>query len=566
MRRRGLQLVVLTLIIAMIGAACGKSNKNNASTTTTNANVPKGGTLVIGAEQEPDCMDWIATCSGSTWGDYMVKEQTLPAPYVFVKNSAGDWAYKYNALVVTEEPKLETSPVQKITYKINPKAVWGDGVAVSSTDFKYTWDQVANGTDVYDKTGYELIQSVDDSDPHTAVVTFKQGKTYSDWKGLFVGNYGIYPSHILQGKDRDAMMKDGYAFSAGPWMMEGGAAGWVKTDHVTLVPNPKYWGPKPNLDKVIFKVQADSSAEFTAFKSKQVSAIWPQPQPDAVDQINAGLPGVSKDISSVTSQFEAMWINNGVAPFNDVAVRQAFAYAIDRDAMVQRLFGALGVKKPLQDINAPILSSFTDVNAYAKYKLNLDKVTSIMTGAGWAKGADGIWAKGGQRAAFKMRTTAGNKRRELTEQILQPMLKTAGFDMAVDNQKAGDLFGKSLPTGDFQAAIYAQVLTTLQASTCNLFCSKNMSPIGKSGGNNYTRTNIAALDTELLKADAATNDADLATAGKAASKISADNVISLPLDPLPSIFLWDSTKIVGNLSYNPLQGPFWNLNTWGVRS
>jgi peptide/nickel transport system substrate-binding protein len=208
----------------MLTAACGSDDNNKASTPTTSKNVPKGGTLVIGAEQEPDCLDWISTCSGSTWGDYMVKEQTLPAPFVFQKNSSGDWAYKYNALVVTEEPKLETSPVQKVTYKINPKAVWSDGVAVSSADFKYTWDQIANGSDVYDKTGYDLIQGVDDSDPHTAVVTFKQGKTYSDWKGLFVGNYGIFPSHILQGKDRDAMMKDGYDFSAGPWMMEGGAA------------------------------------------------------------------------------------------------------------------------------------------------------------------------------------------------------------------------------------------------------------------------------------------------------------------------------------------------------
>src|SRR5205085_11962324 len=127
-----------------------------------------------------------------------------------------------------------------------------------------------------------------------------------------------------------------------------------------------------------------------------------------------------------------------------------------------------------------------------KYKLDLGKVDSLLTGAGWAKGADGIYAKGGQKLSFKLRTTAGNKRRELTEQILQPMLKTAGFDMQVDNQKAGDLFGKSLPTGDFQAAIYAQVLTTLGPFRCNLFCSKNMSPIGKAGGNNYTRTNIPA--------------------------------------------------------------------------
>ncbi len=563
---RAAAIAAALLTISMIGAACGSDSNddNGASSDTTVANVPKGGTLVIGAEQEPDCMDWMGSCGGSTWGDYMVKENTMPKTMDFVRNG-NSYTYKHSSLL-TEEPTLETSPVQKITYKINPKAVWSDGQPITSSDFKYTWDQVANTSDIYDKTGYDLIAGVDDSDPAVAVVTFKQGETYSDWKSLFTANYGIYPSHILQGKDRNAEMKDGYDFSAGPWMMQGGKAGWVKTDNITLVPNPKYWGEKPKLDKVIFKVQADTSAEFTAFKSGQVSMIWPQPQLDAVDQINAGLPNTSKDISSKTGNFEALWLNNGVAPFNDVAVRKAVAYAVDRAAIVKRLFGALGVTQPLQDLNGPIVSQFTDAQAYSKYKLDLDKVNSVLTEAGWAKGADGIWAKGGQRLAFKVRTTAGNKRRETTEQILQTQFKAAGMEMTVDNIKAGDLFGKALPTGDFQAAIYAQVLTSLQASTCNLFCSKNMGPIGQSGGNNYTRTSIAALDAQLKKTDGELDESKLAEAGKAASKISADNVISLPIDPLPTILLWDSSKIVGHVEDNALAGPFVNMNTWGVRS
>ncbi len=203
--RRGAALLAAVLSLALLASACGKDDKKDAGSTSTtaDASVPKGGTLVIGAEQEPDCLDFISSCSGSTWGDYMVKEQTLPAPYVFERNSSGGYAYKWNELVLSEEPKLETTPVQKVTYKINPKAVWSDGVALTSTDFKYTWDQVANGADVYDKSGYDLIQGVDDSDPTTAVVTFKDGKTYGDWRGLFVGNYGVWPSHILQGKDRE---------------------------------------------------------------------------------------------------------------------------------------------------------------------------------------------------------------------------------------------------------------------------------------------------------------------------------------------------------------------------
>lgn len=563
--RRSVVLLALLASLALFASACGGGDDDKGDTATESEDVPQGGTLVIGAEQAPDCLAFISSCASSTWGDYMVKEQTLPSAMIFVRSENNTYSYKHSN-VLTEEPTLETDPVQKITYKINPKAVWSDGVQITSADFKYTWDQIANGTDVYDKTGYDLIAGVDDSDPATAVVTFKDGKTYQDWKGLFTANYGILPNHLLQGKDRSAEMTDGYAFSGGPWLMDGGKAGWVKDDNITLVPNPKYWGEKPKLDKVIFKFQADTSAEFTAFKSGQVSAIWPQPQLDAVDQINAGLPGVSKDISSKTGNFEALWLNNAVFPFDDVAVRKAVAYAIDRGAIVERLFGALGVKEPLNDLSANILSQFTDSQAYAKYKLDLKQVDTLLTGAGWAKGSDGIYAKGGKKLSFAVRTTAGNKRRETTQQILQTQLKTAGIDMTTSNIPAGDLFGKALPNGDFQAAIYAQVITSLQASTCNLFCSKNAAPLGQTGGNNYTRTKIPELDTLFLRMDSELDEAKLAEAGKSASKLSAENVISIPIDPLPTIFLWNSDKIAGPLEDNALMGPFWNMNLWGLKA
>ena len=61
-----------------------------------------------------------------------------------------------------------------------------------------------------------------------------------------------------------------------------------------------------------------------------------------------------------------------------------------------------------------------------------------MTAAGWAKGSDGVWAKGGQRASFTVNTTAGNQRRVLTEEFLQQEFKVAGFEMKIDN--SGDLF------------------------------------------------------------------------------------------------------------------------------
>ncbi len=104
-------------------------------------------------------------------------------------------------------------------------------------------------------------------------------------------------------------------------------------------------------------------------------------------------------------------------------VRQAIGYSIDRDAIVAALFGDLGVTKAGQTLNPPIVGRYADKHGVlAATCSNLAKVNSLMTGDGWTK-SGGFWAKDGKTAAFTIKSTAGNKRRELTEQILQEQLK-----------------------------------------------------------------------------------------------------------------------------------------------
>ena len=68
-----------------------------------------------------------------------------------------------------------------------------------------------------------------------------------------------------------------------------------------------------------------------------------------------------------------------------------------------------------------------------------------MTGDGWAKGSTASGPRAARRPRFTIKTTPGNKRRELTEKVMQKQLKAAGFDMKIANERAGDLFGKILP-------------------------------------------------------------------------------------------------------------------------
>jgi peptide/nickel transport system substrate-binding protein len=558
----------MTLLVAACGGSSKKSNGNtsggNAGTVNTTA-VPTGGTLTIGAEQEPDCLDFLSSCAGASWGSWTAQIATLPmafrtAPTQGQPPNSGNVS-TVPGPVLDGEPTLETTPVQKITYKINPAAVWSDGVAITCADFQYVVNQQQTGSDLYDPTGYPDIASVTCPNDKTAVVTYKQGKTFANWKTLFSGNYGLLPSHLLKGKDRDAAMKDGYSWSGGPWI-----AKWTKGDNITLTQNPKFWGPKPKLDKVVFKFITDTATEFQAVKSGQVDAIYPQPQIDVVDQIAAGgLNNLNTVYNSNTASVEALWMNNAKFPFDTVEARQAVSYAIDRAAIVEKLFGKLGVTTPWNSLNEYVVKDYANLDAFANYKLDLSKVNELMGKAGFTKGSDGIWAKGGKKAAFAVNTTAGNKRRELTEQVLQQQLKTAGFDMTIQNMKAGDLFGDALPKGDYTFAIYAQNLTAIAPGLCTLFCSSNI-PTAANGnsGQNWTRSSVPEADPLLQKVDSSLNDNERMTAGKQADDILATNVVSLPLDPLPDILIWNK-KVLGPVQDNPVESMFWNLDQWGIQ-
>jgi peptide/nickel transport system substrate-binding protein len=358
------------------------------------------------------------------------------------------------------------------------------------------------------------------------------------------------------------MMAEGYDFSGGPWLLDA----WERGTEVRLVPNENYWGELPKLDEVIFRIMPDTAAEFQAFTAGEVLAIYPQPQLDAIEEINAGIEGAQSAVSTETPNTEALWLNNAVPPFDSQAARQAFAYAIDRSAIVERLFGDVGVDEPLQGFNAPILGDFGDPDAFSIYEQDLDQVDELMEGDGWEKGSDGIWAKGGDRAEIVFKTTSGNARRELTQQIIQDQAAEAGFEITIDNREAGDLFGVDLPQGDYQMALYAQVMTGLDPTLCNLFCSQNIpTEENEFSGQNWTRTNVEGLDEPLIAVDQEL-DRDVQSEAQAeADALLAESATSISLDPLPNILLW-SDDILGPVEENPnpILGPFHNMHLWGV--
>jgi peptide/nickel transport system substrate-binding protein len=405
------------------------------------------GTIRIAAEEEPFCADWIASCAGSSWGNWVLGNLTLPQ----ATNVDPDGNYVPGDMLV-DFPTLEPGPPMRVTYRIKPEAVWSDGEPITSTDFQYTWDQIVNSKDIYDTTGYANIASVDTTDPKTAIVTFTE--PFAGWRDLFAGFYFVLPSHILEGKSRSKAMKDGYAFSAAPWELEGGKSGWKKGKTITLVPNDAFWGTQPSIGKVVFQFIPESSAELEAVKTGQVVAAYPLPIDGALDQLDE-----SSNLSYTVgygNSFEALWVNADAAPLDSEPVRQAVIYATDRQAIVDAILKpAVREGRVLQSFIVPTFRQFYEPS-FEQYAPDQSKVDELMTGDGWEKNGSGIWEKNGKTASFTVNSTAGNESRELAEQLWQSQLQQAGFELEIKNFDADVLFGDRLPKGNFDIALFTR--------------------------------------------------------------------------------------------------------------
>lgn len=543
------------MVLAIVATACPKTEEPGPEPTKTAAEEGKpGGTLIFAAEQYPKCLNFITSCRTASWLHYTALAPTM-AKFMLAD---GDNNYKASDLI-TKIPSVQNGGVTEspftVTYELNPKAKWDDNTPITGEDVKFTWQAILTSAQSAIKTGYDKIEDVK-TDGNKVTLVFKE--PYAPWRDLFNLTHYILKASAFTGKtDLSEEMQTSLGFAGGPFKLES-----FSESEMVLIRNENYWGKKALLDKVIFKKISEQPAEITAFKTGEIQAFFPQPTNELVEQIKA-IPGGEIGVKPGTV-YEGLWLNLDKFPVNDKAVRTALLYGLDRQKAIDTIV------KPV-DPNSTVNHCLWNVppNAGGKWcnkdfpiKSDTAKATKALEDGGWKKGADGIYAKGGQRLVVPIATTAGNVGREQFQTILQAQAKEIGIEIKADNSDATTLFQTRLPARDFVVGMFAQVASPDPSVTTSLHKDLVPSKAAPEGENYYGWKNDAA--SKLMKeSDLEVDDAKRVKQFQEMGKLMAEDIMSIPLYAKPQILVYNSDKLGGDFSFNAGQLGFADvLRTW----
>ncbi|MEM7172640.1 MAG: peptide ABC transporter substrate-binding protein [Pseudomonadota bacterium] len=423
-----------------------------------------------------------------------------------------DQSWEGTCLLCTEMPTFENGLAVKenlpdggegvaLTYKIQPKATWGDGTPVTSADAVFTWEVGRHPeSGVSNAELYRRILAVDVIDDKTFVlhvdrISFDYG---------LVNDFNLLPAHIeqpifeagpAQYRQRTAFDSDptnsGLAF--GPYRIDRVVSG----SEIALVPNETWWGTAPTFDRVTIKVIENTSALEANLLSGAIDMVAGELGLN-IDQALAfeKRHGERFDIEYESGLiYEHIDLNLDNPVLQDKRMRQALIQSIDREAISAQLFQgrqpvAHGSVSPLDWVHS---------ETAARYPFDPEKAASLLDEMGWTDIRDGVRHNAdGEPLTFEIMTTAGNRTRELVQQVLQSQWRNLGIDVRVRNEPARVFFGQTVSQRNFPAmAMFAWISSPENVPRTVLHSDAIPTAENNWAGQNYTGYNNPEMDLLL---------------------------------------------------------------------
>jgi len=387
-----------------------------------------------------------------------------------------------------------------VTYSIQPKATWGDGTPVTTKDVVFTWKVGRHPkSGVSNIEFYRSLYKIDVVDDKTFSMHFD--KLSFDYNSI--NDFHLIPKHIDEDnfanpvtyKNRTAFDTDtlNKALYFGPYVITKVVSG----SYIVLAPNATWYGKQPEFKRIVVRVIENTAALEANLLSGNIDMIAGELGLN-IDQAIAFKKRHGQKFNVIFKPgliYEHIDLNLSNPILGDVRVRRALVYAIDRKAISERLFAG---RQPVADSSVNPLD-WVYADDLKTYAYDPKMANQLLNEAGWTIGENGVRHNSkGEKLSLQIMTTAGNRTRELVEQVLQSQWKVAGIEVTIKNEPARVFFGQTVTERKFSGlAMYAWISLPENVPRTTLHSAHIPSPSNNFAGQNYTGFKNAEMDQLL---------------------------------------------------------------------
>ena len=360
----------------------------------------------------------------------------------------------------------EISNNQKtITFQLKKNLQWADGKPLTSADILFTWRLITNpNTRTPYSSDYQLVKNASTPDPLTFKVTYESSyaPALDTWTSLH-----ILPKHILKDEDINNTFFSQRPTGSNYYKLDE----WISGQQVTLKANDKSIMGAPSISKLISRIIPDTSSQFLELTADNIDVMNINPiQYQRVFPARKDLQQKIALYKELGNGYTYLGFNLKKAPFNDIRVRQALNYAIDKDEVIKGVLLGLGEAisspyKPGTRWNNPNLSP---------YPYDPTKALNLLKDAGYVKDKNGSLVKNGTPLKFEIITNQ-NKQREMTAVLIQRRLQEIGVEVSIRVIEWASFVNRFIKTGEFDVVVLGWSLS-LDPDQYNIWHSSQQGP------------------------------------------------------------------------------------------
>jgi peptide/nickel transport system substrate-binding protein len=429
-----LSLRMGTLVsVGLLMTACGKAPSGNAADFDHPYPPSSGGTLIDATSGEPSGL--IPMIAGEAAAS-AVASNIFNSLLKYDKNLElqGELAQSWSV-----SPDQQT-----ITFKLKPGLKWADGKPLTSADVLFTWKLVTDdNTRTPYGSDYKLVIRAETPDNATFRVSYAKpyAPALDSWAGL-----QILPEHLLKGQDINTTSFRFKPVGSHYYKLEE----WKPGERISLVRNPNSTQGPAHIDRLVSRFIPDPAAQFLELLADNIDSMTLNPiQYSRIVPSREDLQKKLALYKELGNNYTYLGFNLKHKPFDDIRVRQAINYAIDKQELIDGVLLGLG-----EPVSSPYKPGTRWTNPdLSPYPYDPNKAIALMQAAGYTgRDKDGYLLRDGKRLSFDILTNQ-NKQREMSAVLVQRRLKEIGIDANVRVMEWASFIGRFIKTGDFDVVL-----------------------------------------------------------------------------------------------------------------